>query len=445
MKRTLKDFLSDIEKGRAPSLVLLHGDDFQVHEASRSLLDALVPEDQRAFHLERFDGRSVSWDQIESVLRTPSLLPGTKTVFVENAPYFFSRERKGDLADKVQQLWSDDKKDEAARLFLDLMALEGWTPGPGEVEGKRPAGPETKITPRGRGKDAKERPEEFDEILAYCLSRGMDPARHRSSQDHRLLDVLEDGLPSWVILLISAPHVDKRTRLYRRVEQEGAVLDLSLERERSGRIKREALAEFFDRKVRETGKRIEPKARNLLMTRAGDELWGVHQEIDKLLLYVGDQPWIRAADVEEVFADQAEAWVFDLTAAISQRNTLKAMGTLARLLFQGEPALKILGTVASDVRKLLGARQFIDGEFHGRWKGGMTFQEFQRTVLPKGAPVISQNAYADYMSFQRAETFTSRELVRFLQMIYQTDIRLKSTGKQPRVIMERLILEMCQG
>ena len=240
MKRTLKDFLTEIEKGTGPSLILLHGDDFHLHEAAKSLLSALVPEDQRAFALEPFDGRFASWDQIESVLRTPSLLPGKKTVFVENAPYFLSRERKGELADKVVQLWSEEKKDEAARLLLDLMALEGWSQNPNENDRKGPPN-------RGSGKG---RPAEMDEILAYCLSRGMDPAKHRTPQDHRLLDLLEEGIPSWVVLLISASHVDKRTRLYRRVEQEGAVLDLSLERERSGRIKKDNLVEFFDRQVR---------------------------------------------------------------------------------------------------------------------------------------------------------------------------------------------------
>ena len=75
----------------------------------------------------------------------------------------------------------------------------------------------------------------------------------------------------------------------------------------------------------------------------------------------------------------------------------------------------------------------------------MTFQEFQRNVLPQGTPLITQNPYGDYMSFQRAHSFTTGELVRFLHLIFQTDIRLKSTGKSPRIVMERLILEMCQG
>lgn len=443
MKRTLKDCLTEITRGVSPRLLLLHGDDFHVHEASHRILEQLVPEDQRAVNLECFDGRSTTWGQIEAILRTPPLFPGTKTIFIENAPYFLSRERKGELVEKVQQLWAEDKKDEAGRLLLDLMVLEGWTSNP-NVKGQT-----TLLAPAGRQikqvRRVKEMPGELDEILAYSLSRGMDPSRHQTKQDHRLAELLDDGIPSWVFLLISATQVDKRTHLYRKLEQEGMVLDLSLERERSGRIKKEVLADFLDRSIRDAGKKIEPKARNLLLGRAGDELWGIHQEMEKLLLYVGDQPMIKANDVEEIFSDQAEAWVFDLTASISRRDTLQALGYLLRLLSQAEPPLKILGAVAGDVRRLLAARQLIDGEFSGKWKGGMTFQEFQKNVLSQGTPLITQNPYGNYMSFQRAQPFTSRELLRFLHLIYQTDIRLKSTGKPPRMVMERLILEMCQG
>ncbi len=74
----------------------------------------------------------------------------------------------------------------------------------------------------------------------------------------------------------------------------------------------------------------------------------------------------------------------------------------------------------------------------------MTFPEFQRNIIGQRGPLLMQNPYGDYMSFQRADPFTTRELVRYLQLIYQTDIKLKSTGKPPRMVMERLILAMCQ-
>jgi DNA polymerase III delta subunit len=63
----------------------------------KKILDLIVPEDQRGFNFERFDGRNATWDQIEASLMTPPFFPGKKLLWVENAPYFFSREQKGEL------------------------------------------------------------------------------------------------------------------------------------------------------------------------------------------------------------------------------------------------------------------------------------------------------------------------------------------------------------
>ncbi len=441
MKRNIEDLLSEITKGNGPSLMVLHGDDLHVHEATKKILDLVVPPHQRSLNLERFDGRSTPWDHIETALRTPSLFTGRKTVWIENAPYFLSRERKGDLVERVLQLWVDDKKDEAARLFLDFLALEGWSQE--QLDKTLPSTDSPVGALLGTGTEGNDK--ELAAVLAFARDRGMDLGHHQTGQSKGLSDFIENGLPPWAILLISASHVDKRIRLYRRLEQEGVILDLSIERERSGRIKRETLTELVDRRVKEAGKKMEPLARNMILARAGDELWSVHQEMEKLLIYVGDRPTLTARDVDEVFLDQAGSWVFDLTAAIAQRNGLEALAHLRRLLFQGEPPLRLLGTIAGDVRRLLAARNLMDGELRQRWRSGMTFQEFQRNVLGKRGPFLMQNPYGDYMSFQRADPFATQELVRYLHLIYLTDIKLKSTGKPARMVMENLILEMCQG
>ncbi|MFQ5850935.1 MAG: DNA polymerase III subunit delta [Candidatus Binatia bacterium] len=439
MKRSLEKLLSSISKGKGPSLIVLHGDDFQVHQASKAILDLLAPMESRALNLERFDGRSTPWDEIEGTLRIPPLFPGRKTVFIENAPYFLSHERKGELAEKVLQLWGEEKRDEAARLFVDLLVLDGWTKERWDRVQDPSSEPQLGQLSSGGGK------RELEAIFAFCRSRGMDLGQHRMEEQHRLLELMEQGLPPWTVLLITASHVDRRIRLYRRLEEEEAVLALGVEREKSGRIRREALTEFLNRRLREAGKRIETQARDMILERAGDELWTLHQEMEKLLLYVGEDPWIRAQDVAEVFLDQGEAWVFDLTDSIGQRDTIGALGHLSRLLSQGEHPLRLLGTIASEVRRLLAARHLIEGEMRHRWRRDMTFSEFQMDVHQQGAPLLTRNPYGDYRSFQRAENFTTQELLQYLQLIYQTDIRLKSSGKSPRIVLERLILEMCRG
>ena len=440
MKRDLEKIVADIKNNRGPQLLLLFGDDLQVQGASKTLLDNLVPENQRGFNLERFDGRSAPWDQIEASLNTPPFFPGKKVVWVENVAYFISREQKGELGEKVLQAWSEGKKDEAVRLLLDLLVVEGWTREQWEqAQSASASGPLNELLEV----DGTEAREDTQALLAYSRSQGMDLSQRRGSEEHRLAEMLERGLPPWDFLLMTAVQVDRRTRLYKRLEEMGAVLQLVMERDRSGRMSRESLAEFVNRQLRQAGKTIEPQAREMILLRAGDELRGLQQELEKLFLYVEDHPTIRAQDVDAIFADQGEGWVFDLTRSLAEQNAVAALAHLARLLAQGEHPLKLLGTIAAEVRRLLAARQLLDGELRGQWKRGLSYQQFQQHVLKEGAPLLTRNPYADYMCFQRADQFSPMELRACLASIHDADLRLKSTGNNPRLVMEKLVLSIC--
>jgi DNA polymerase-3 subunit delta len=439
MNRELDTILRQLAGGKGPSLLLLHGDDFQVREAAKAILDAVCPEADRAFNLERFDGQTSPWEKIEAALRTPPFFPGKKAVYVEEVSYFASQDRAGDAGLNMLKLWGEGKKEQAARLFMNGLAAAGCSPEQWEKLQQDPSAPRlAELLDIDRSVA-----EEAAEIAIYCQERGIGWSRTSSGESQRLLEILDEGLPPWAFLLLTA-QVDRRTRLYRKFEEKGSILDLTLER-RSGRVSRDALGEFLNQRLKEAGKRIEPQAREMILTRAGEQLWSFHQEIEKLLIYVGEEPVIKVADVGEVFLDQGEGWVFDLTGALGQRDALGALKHLHRLLSQGEPPLKLLATIAGEIRKLLVARQLIEGELRSRWRRQMPFNQFQATVLPKGAPLLTRNAYADYMCFSRADNFSMEELLRYLELICQTDIRLKSSGGAPQRVMERLVLQMCRA
>ena len=245
---------------------------------------------------------------------------------------------------------------------------------------------------------------------------------------------------------MTAVQADRRTRLFKRLDELGAVLHLALERDRSGKISRENLLEFVGQRLRQAGKNLHPQAREMILTRASDELRSLQQELDKLILFVGDRTTIRAEDIDMIVADQGEGWIFDLTRALGERDAVAALTQLARLIAQGEHPLKILGTLASEARRLLSARQLLAGELAKLWRRGMTYPQFQQIVLKQdGSPLGGRNPYGDYMCFQRAERFSLAELSRFMQRLFETDFRLKSSTSQPRILLEKLFLELCLG
>jgi DNA polymerase-3 subunit delta len=437
----LTTLITGLKKGQTPQLLLLFGDDLQVQESCKAVLDCLVPREQRGLNFERFDGRIASWEQIEASLMTPPFFPGKKLLWVENAPYFFSREQKGELGEKILELWREGKRDDAVKLVVDLLVLEGWTQEQWDCLNASSARSFLDLL----DSDGSDTLEDGNSLLTYCKSRDIDLSKPRTGEWHGLANLLDRGLPEWSFLLVTALQVDRRTRLYRRFEEMGAVVYLGVERDRSGKISRENLLEFVTQRLRQTGKNLDSRARETILARAGDDLRAFQQELDKLLLFVGDRPSIRAEDVEAIVTDQGEGWVFDLTRAIAERDARAALMQLGRLLAQGEHPLKILATVTAEVRRLLYARQLLETDLVKLWKRGMTYQQFQQSVLTEGKPLLTRNPYADYMYFQRAQHFSLDELCLSMEGLFDADLCLKSSGSQPRLVLEKWILGICLG
>lgn len=441
MKRDLKTVLADLKTGRGSQVLLIFGDDLQVAESCRAILDQLVPEDQRSFNYERFDGRAATWEQIEASLRTPPFFPGKKLLWVDGAPYFYAREQKGQLGQKALELWSEGKREEAAKLLVDLLVLESWTQERWDALDGGSVKPFLDLLGAAGGEEQAD----AEALLAFCKSHPLDLAKRKGAEAHRLAALLDEGLPPWDVLLLTTVDVDRRTRLFKRLEELGAVLYVGLERDRSGKITRETLLEFVAQRLRETGKTLEPPAREVLLSRAGDDLRGFQQELEKLLLFVGERSTIGAGDVELLFVDRAEGWIFDLTRALGDRDAPAALAQLARLTAQGEHPLKILSTVAAEARRLLSARQLLAGELAKVWRRGMSYSQFQQIVAQQRLALPGRNPYGDYMCLQRAQHFSLSELRSFMESLADADLRLKSSGSQPRIVLEKIFVKLCVG
>lgn len=439
MKRDLTAVIDDIKNDAGPRLLLVFGDDLLVQQACKAVVELLVPEIHKSFNLERFDGRTVTWDLLEASLLTPPFFPGKKVLWVENTPYFFSREQKGELGERALQLWSEGKKDEAREVLLDVLAVEGWTQEQLDQLDSVSSGRLLGLLDIDRP-DARNAAEA---LLAYCKGQGIALDTRRGAEDQRLGEWLERGLPEWDFILLTAVQVDRRTRLYKRLDEIGAVLYLDGERDRSGKLARETVLEFITQRLHAAGKTLDAQAREMILLRAGDDLRGIAQESDKLLLYVGDQTTVRAGDVAAIFTDYASDWIFDLTKSISDRDAVAALVHLGRLITQGEHPLKLLATIAAELRRLLLARQLLENEWRGCWRRGMSYSQFQQIILKQTVPMLTRNPYGDYMSFQRADKFSLTALRRYMSEICEADFRLKSSGGNPRLVMERLVLNLC--
>jgi hypothetical protein len=75
----------------------------------------------------------------------------------------------------------------------------------------------------------------------------------------------------------------------------------------------------------------------------------------------------------------------------------------------------------------------------------MSYAQFQGVLAHGPTPQRARSSYADYMCLLRAERLSITELLRYMSGIHDADLCLKSSGKNPRTVLERLILGACLG
>jgi DNA polymerase-3 subunit delta len=427
---------------------LLIGEPFQTEPVARGLIDLLVPAARRSFSLERYDGRGGSIAPILDSLRTPSLLPGTKVIWVREPTLFLSGEKRADLSEALFAAWDDERPVEAAEKLLVLAALAGWSNEELASAEWRTLSGSTATAVFGRAIGTREA-EALDGIRAACAERGLSVAAFRD-ESGQLEAFLRAGPPPNSVLIFTAAAADRRKRVVKTIAETGVVAEFTVARERSGALSAESVDALVDRIAGAAGKRLAAAARELIHRRAGMHAGLLAAELEKLCLYVGEAPAISEADVRECVRDLAESWIFDFTKALAQRQAAPALSLLRALFEQGEHPLRLLSVIARELRILLLARDCLSGALAEQWTPRTPYTLFRDRLWP-GVPDSEREAlaalhpYVVYQSLQNASRTSAATLQHGILALQELDVAVKSTPADPRLRLEAFVLDMCGG
>jgi DNA polymerase III delta subunit len=273
------------------------------------------------------------------------------------------------------------------------------------------------------------------------LSAGTEEKPQESASEDPLLALLQRGIPHGATLVVSAVRVDRRSRLYKWFQTHGRVEDLRVVLDKRGRMQDEDLEAFVRSAILEAGLASPSSAvLKLLRERAGTELGQLARELDKLCLACAQKGEITPRDVLTHVRDQAEAWVFDLTDAISARSLGRAAGLVGRLLEAGEPAIKLVALLARHLAELIEASRVLRALPAPALRNPGAFAKDYYPKLPPEVRNRFSSGFRAYYVFQGAAAFRRDELRRLHRSLVDADLALKSS----RVAPEHLLLEFVQ-
>lgn len=205
--------------------------------------------------------------------------------------------------------------------------------------------------------------------------------------------------------------------LVKAAEQHGKVIQSMLP-------KGAALDKWITNRAKNTGVKIMPEANSLLANFIGNNLRLLANEIDKLAMYAGVGATITIEDVRQLSAHVQEARIFDLTDALAQRNRKQALNILHDLLADGEPPLKMISTITSQVRSLLLVKELAQKGLRGG----------QIASTLGIAPFIADKA------LRQVGNFSVTQLENAYHQLLSTDAALKRSRLTPELALDLLII-----
>ncbi|QDT96212.1 DNA polymerase III subunit delta [Gimesia aquarii] len=220
------------------------------------------------------------------------------------------------------------------------------------------------------------------------------------------------------ILVLDVKSWSKSTRLAKLVAKIG--LDLECKELKGG-----PLAKWIsDTAGKIHQKQISRDAALLLIEMVGTHCGQIHQELEKLATFVGDQPRIGPDDIRAVVGGWKAETTWAMTGALRDGNISDALRYLDHLLIAGEAPQKILGGLTFVWRKYFKAAQLAV-------QGTPLKQALKEAgVFPRD--IDSSDRYLRRLSRQRAEKIS--------QWLLNTDLNLKGNSRlAPRLELEQLL------
>jgi len=178
--------------------------------------------------------------------------------------------------------------------------------------------------------------------------------------------------------------------------------------------------------------KVDVDAARELVDSLGGDMMMISNELEKLILYVGEKKRITLGDVETMVLAAKQRSLYELTDAISAKDRSRALEMLDAILATGdgeEAAIGHLYMLAKTFRQMLVILERNVRDQRMLWAA--LWQGFR--VPPFAADDIIRQARR-YKS--------KRELTRAIRLVAKTDLALRSNPPSKRLVLENLVLDL---
>lgn len=158
------------------------------------------------------------------------------------------------------------------------------------------------------------------------------------------------GMPESTCIIFVEESIDKRGRLYKSIKDSGRAVEFARQEEA-------VLKKWILGQIKKENLQISESALQLFLQRTGNDMENISKELEKLLCYTLQKDAITVADVEAVCTVQTTNRIFEMIAAVAQKQQSTALQLYYDLLTLREPPMRILFLLARQFNLLMQVKQ----------------------------------------------------------------------------------------
>ena len=226
-----------------------------------------------------------------------------------------------------------------------------------------------------------------------------------------------NSVPDTTYFVFVEETVDKRSKMYKSVKQNGSIVEVS--------ITEEKLITWILQLLKKDNKKITTNTMHYLLEKIGTNMETIRQEVEKLICYCYDKEVITEEDIDAVCTTQMNNQIFEMLDAMANKRQKAALQMYYNLLALREPPMKILYLIGRQFNLLMQTKMLKQRGYG------------DRAIAEKiGVPPFAATKYVN-----QASKFKMEDLKKAVEECVEADEAVKNGSRNDRLSVELLIIK----
>lgn len=251
------------------------------------------------------------------------------------------------------------------------------------------------------------------------------------SDEEKFVEYLESPNPqSILIFILNGDKIDKRRKIIKSFSKYGRIIEVN-------RLSDTEITNWISKQIKSKEKKINNSDINKIIEYTGyfdkesdSDLFGIENEIIKIVDFVGDRENITTDDIEKIVTKSVQSSIFELVDLIAQRNMRDSINNLRNLVESGVAIQMIVYMINRQLRLIFSAKVYLDKGYS------------QRLIKEKMG--IRYDFIVGKLILQ-SKNFTIDEIKLAIIKSSDLDLNIKLGKIDEEIGLEKLVVEIIEG